>query len=226
MQLQILRTLEEIEKIEEEWNDLLACCSASHVPFLRHEYLTTWWRTLGGGEWAQGDLFTVVGRHDDGEILGIAPLFFSPNREGEAALLLLGSIEISDYLDLIVRAPEAPAFVDALFDLLATSQALDWKVLDWYNIPETSPTLRAIQAAAEGRGWRYEQQRLQPCPYIPLPGDWDTYLAGIDKKQRHEIRRKIRRAEESEIPVRWYIVDDETQLDAEIDDFEPDGPGP
>jgi CelD/BcsL family acetyltransferase involved in cellulose biosynthesis len=52
-----------------------------------------------------------------------------------------------------------------------------------------------------------------------LPGDWDTYLAGIDKKQRHEIRRKIRRAEAYEEPVSWYIVEDGNTLDAEIDDF-------
>ncbi len=41
----------------------------------------------------------------------------------------------------------------------------------------------------------------------------------IDKKQRHEIRRKIRRAEADERDVRWYIVEEESTLDAEIDDF-------
>jgi CelD/BcsL family acetyltransferase involved in cellulose biosynthesis len=42
---------------------------------------------------------------------------------------------------------------------------------------------------------------------------------GIKKKQRHEIRRKIRRAEGHELPVRWYIVEDEATLDDEIDAF-------
>ena len=41
----------------------------------------------------------------------------------------------------------------------------------------------------------------------------------MQKKQRHEIRRKMRRAESDERDVHWYIVDDETGLDAEIDDF-------
>ena len=89
-------------------------------------------------------------------------------------------------------------------------------MLDWYNIPENSPTLAVLQGAAEQRGWRYSQETLQPCPEIPLPGDWETYLAGIDKKQRHEIRRKMRRAEESEIPVRWYIVEDEATWRAKL----------
>ena len=219
MRLQIVRTIAEFDQLRTEWNDLLTCCSASHVPFLRHEYLQTWWASLGGGEWTQGELFVVTARQTDNELVGIAPLFFSQNREGEPALLLLGSIEISDYLDLIVRTSEIPAFLDALLNLLQTDQAPDWQTLDWYNLPEASPTLPVLQTAAENRGWSYQQQRLQACPYITLPGDWETYLASIDKKQRHEIRRKLRRAEEYPAPVRWYIVEDGNNLQAEIEAF-------
>lgn len=207
------------EKLAGEWNTLLACCSASHVPFLRYEYLSSWWQFRGGGEWPQAELFTVTALDEEGRLAAAAPLFFSRNREGENALLLLGSIEISDYLDLLVRTPEIPQFVTALFDFLATSEAPSWQALDFYNLPEASPTLPALKSAAEARGWRYSQERLQPCPHISLPGDWETYLASIDKKQRHEIRRKMRRAEEFDPPARWYIVTDEAALDPEIEDF-------
>lgn len=219
MQLEILHNLTDDDALANEWNDLLDCCSASHVPFLRYEYISTWWKTLGGGEWSHGELFTVLARQDDGELQGVAPLFFTHNREGEPALMLLGSIEISDYLDFIVRNPEIPPFIDALFNLLASEQAPAWQALDLYNLPENSPSLPGLQEAAARRGWAYQQQLLQPCPYIPLPGDWEAYLAGIDKKQRHEIRRKMRRAEENDPPARWYIVEDESTLDSEIDDF-------
>jgi CelD/BcsL family acetyltransferase involved in cellulose biosynthesis len=220
MQLHVLRNLiASDEKLAGEWNELLTCCSASHVPFLRYEYMNSWWQYRGGGEWPQAELFTVLALDSEGHLAAAAPLFFSPNREGEAALLLLGSVEISDYLDLLVRTPEIPQFVSALFNLLSTVQAPPWHVLDFYNIPEDSPTLPALQATAEACGWSYTQERLQPCPYIPLPGDWETYLASIDKKQRHEIRRKMRRAEEFNPPARWYIVADESVLDAEIDVF-------
>lgn len=219
MHLEILRTLSDNDILAGEWNDLLACCSANHVPFLRYEYLSTWWKTLGGGEWKEGELFTVLARRPDGALAGVAPLFFTHNREGEPAMMLVGSIEISDYLDLIVPLPDMQEFTDAMFELLDSPQAPAWKVLDFYNLPDTSPTLPALQRAAERRGWAYQQQQLQPCPYIPLPGDWETYLASLDKKQRHEIRRKMRRAEENDPPARWYIVQDESALDAEIEDF-------
>jgi CelD/BcsL family acetyltransferase involved in cellulose biosynthesis len=219
MHFTILRTDAEFHELAEEWNDLLTCCSASHVPFLRHEYLSTWWKTKGGGEWQEAELCLATARHEDGILAGIAPLFFSRNQQGEPALLLLGSIEISDYLDLIVRSSEALPFLEGLLSCLAADQTAPWEVLDLYNIPEHSPTLPALKSAAEERGWAYSQERLQPCPYIPLPGDWETYLAGIDKKQRHEVRRKMRRAEENDPTVRWYFAEDLDALDREIEDF-------
>lgn len=218
MYVDIIRTQDELDTLAEEWNDLLAN-SASHVPFLRHEYLSTWWRTLGGGEWEQGELYVVIARHEDGELCGIAPLFITENLDGEAAVMFLGSIEISDYLDIIVRPEEISVFADILLDHLADPDTPAFQVLDLYNLLEDSPTLPALQKAAERLGWEFTQEQLQHCPYIPLPGDWEAYLAGIDKKQRHEIRRKIRRAESYELPVRWYIVEDEATLDSEIEAF-------
>ncbi len=219
MQLSVVRTPQEMNLLADEWNSLLNCCNASHVPFLRHEYLSAWWQTLGGGEWNKGELFVVVARQLDGELVGIAPLFFDQNRQGEPALLLLGSIEISDYLDLIARLPLLPDFIDHLLNFLSSDQAPLWQVLDWFNLPDDTPTLQALASAAEQRGWTYTQQPLQHSPYILLPGDWETYLSGIDKKQRHEIRRKMRRAEDYDLPVHWYIVRDGSRLDEEIEAF-------
>jgi CelD/BcsL family acetyltransferase involved in cellulose biosynthesis len=207
-----------MDSLQKEWNALLKN-SASDVPFLRHEYMTTWWQTLGGGEWSEAELHLVTGRLADGSLAGIAPLFFSQNREGEPALLLLGCIEISDYLDLIVPAEQLSPFVEALFTHLDGPQAPAWSLLDWYNFIDGSPTLAVLQAAAARRGWAYTQEPLQHCPYIPLPGDWETYLASIDKKQRHEIRRKMRRAESEFEPTRWYIVQDEACVESGIEDF-------
>ena len=224
MQLTLLRSTAEFKSLAVEWNQLLSK-SASHVPFLRHEYLFAWWQTLGGGEWKNSErpepeLFLVTGRHPDGSLAGIAPLFFTQNRDGEPALMLLGSIEISDYLDLIVAPEDLDSFIPALLDFLANSPELPaWAVLDCYNLLESSPTLVALQAATELRGWAFQTEKLQHCPAIPLAGDWESYLGGIDKKQRHEIRRKIRRIESAGNAVRWYIVDDQAQLPDEIEAF-------
>ncbi len=218
MQIATIRALPEFLSLEKEWNNLLEI-SASHVPFLRHEYIAAWWQGLGGGEWSHGELYIVTARREDGQLIGIAPLFETNNREGEPALMLLGSIEISDYLDIIARPEDLPAFMDGLLNHLGEDQLTVPSLLDWYNLLESSPTLPAMQAAAGKHGWSYSQQPLQHCPYIPLPGDWEKYICGIDKKQRHEIRRKLRRAEEYYLPVRWYIAQDGAGLDEDIEAF-------
>jgi len=43
-------------------------------------------------------------------------------------------------------------------------------------------------------------------------------LAGVKKKQRHEIRRKIRRIE-SEANTRWYAIDSEDGLAEALESF-------
>jgi CelD/BcsL family acetyltransferase involved in cellulose biosynthesis len=219
MQLDIIRTADEFGSLAAEWNTLLSE-GASRVPFLRHEYLMTWWSTRGGGEWDQAELCIVAARDENGELCGVAPLFRTQNLDGKPALMLLGSIEISDYLDLLVRPEQIGGFLPALLERLQESDIPEWELLDWYNILEDSPTLPALQKAAESQGLQYAHEQISHCPYVPLPGDWEEYLAGIDSKQRHEIRRKIRRAEErTEDPVRWYIVEDESTLEEEIESF-------
>ena len=198
--------------LEAEWNALLER-SVTHVPFLRHDYLNIWWQSRGGGEWPQAELALVTARRD-GQLVGIAPLFKDAGR-----LLLLGSIEISDYLDLIVAPADLDEFLAELLPFLAGPQVGGWQALDLYNIIDSSPVLPALEKAAARLGWGYQTEKLEHSPYIPLPGDWETYLAGIDKKQRHEIRRKMRRAEESGAQVRWYFVSDPAEIDAEIQAF-------
>jgi CelD/BcsL family acetyltransferase involved in cellulose biosynthesis len=218
MHIATIHTLPELMLLEKEWNDLLSV-SASHVPFLRHEYITAWWQGLGGGEWTGGELNIITMREADGKLMGIAPLFLPENRKGEPVLMLLGSIEISDYLDVIARQEDLPTFMEALLVHLANEQPPAAHLLDLYNLLEDSPTITALQTAADKLGWQVAQQPLQHCPYIPLPGDWDKYLGGIDKKQRHEIRRKMRRAEDYYMPLRWYIVQDSASLEKEMEGF-------
>ena len=217
MHLETINNVETFSKLGTEWNELLECCSASHVPFLRHEYLLTWWNTLGGGEWQQAELAVVTARDASGCLLAVAPLFHTYNLDGKPAYMLLGSIEISDYLDFIARKQDLNLFIPNLLDHLNKESQHEWQVLDLFNISEDSPTIPELLSAAEIRGLPFSQEQLQPCPYIPLPGDWEVYLASLKKKHRHEIRRKTRRAENNPQNVRWYIVDDKSTLDSEIE---------
>jgi len=204
------------------WNALVEQ-SIADTPFSRHEYLSEWWQTLGGGEWGKAELVLVSAREND-QLIGIAPLFIA-EYDGRRALLLLGSIEISDYLDLIVREADLPRFLTGLIDFLGSmNQAggprpYEWSAIDWYNLPDDSPTLASLKADSANRGWTYHEEIYRPTPRIALNGSFEEYLARIDKKQRHEIRRKMRRAAESDLNVRFQIVGRDADIGAEMDSF-------
>jgi CelD/BcsL family acetyltransferase involved in cellulose biosynthesis len=204
------------------WNALVEQ-SIADTPFSRHEYLSEWWKTLGGGEWNAGEgsrppVLMLVSASENDQLIGIAPLFIA-EYDGQRALMLVGSIEISDYLDLIVRAQDLPRFLSGLLDFLLSSFTDLWSAIDWYNLPDSSPMLAALKAEAEKRGWTHHEEIYRPTPRIPLNGSFEEYLSRIDKKQRHEIRRKMRRAAESDKNVRFAIVNGTEDINSEINAF-------
>ena len=204
--------------LKSAWNDLLTE-SICNVPFLRYEYLEQWWQTRGGGEWPSDATLTIITATQAGNLIGIAPLFHSTHQE-KSALLFLGAIEISDFLSFIVRPQDLATFTSSVLDTIASSdQVPAWQVLDLYNNLETSGLASVLETEATKRGWSFQNEQTDHSPLVQLPGDWEVYLAALDKKQRHEIRRKMRRLQEAEVPSRWYIVEDPAALETEIDAF-------
>jgi CelD/BcsL family acetyltransferase involved in cellulose biosynthesis len=199
------------EELEGEWNDLLHRSPADTI-FLTLEFQRLWWRYLGEGE------SQVVAVRDSGELIGIAPLFATRNAQGERVLAIIGSVEVADYLDLIaVRGREQEVYA-ALADYLSGSGAPRWDTLDLCNIHQDSPTLAILPALAEAHDWAASVAKEDVCPILQLPGTWDEYLQVLGKKNRHELRRKLRRAE-AEPGLHWYLVGLEHDLGNEIEDF-------
>ncbi|RLC98881.1 MAG: hypothetical protein DRI77_04015, partial [Chloroflexi bacterium] len=183
------------ETLAGEWNDLLHRSPADTI-FLTLEYQRTWWHHLGEGE------LLILAVHDDEELVGIAPLFAVVNPQGQRVLATVGCVEVSDYLDLIVARGRESDVYGALVDYLAGGE-VEWDVLDLCNVHQDSSTLELLPALVEARGWAIEMARDDVCPVVQLPGTWDEYLQMLSKKQRHEVRRKIRRIQ-AQAEAHWY----------------------
>jgi CelD/BcsL family acetyltransferase involved in cellulose biosynthesis len=197
--------------LKPEWNDLVRRSSSDTV-FLTWEWQRTWWKHLG-----EGDLLLLGFRHgDDGRLVGIAPLFRTDDTMGRSILQMVGCRDVSDYLDLIAEAGQEGAVHEALLDYLAGDD-LSWDLIDLCNIPQHSSTFTHLKEKAETRGYQTLVEVEDVCPIIPLPETWDEYLMSIDKKQRHEIRRKLRKADA--IDSRFMVIGPGDDLQAEMQTF-------
>ena len=194
-----------------EWNTLLTA-SAADCLFLTAEWQATWWAQLG-----EGELRIVTGRADDGALVGIAPLIAVQEADGQTTLALGGGVEVADYLDIIVRRGAEGMFLTDLLDALAEAPR-PWDRLRLANVPASSPTLSILADLARGRGYAVDDQFEDVCPIISLPATWDDYLATLNKHQRHEIRRKLRKIED-EARAEYRRAPAPDALDAALDHF-------
>ncbi|MBI3385628.1 GNAT family N-acetyltransferase [Candidatus Gottesmanbacteria bacterium] len=95
-----------------------------------------------------------------------------------------GGEEIADYLDAIGEPDKKEAFWKELLPYLKT---LGIRTLILRNIPYHSPT-KEILVSLGGNALEEDS-----TPIIRLPASWDAYLAQLERKDRHELQRKLRK---------------------------------
>lgn len=126
--------------------------------------------------------------------------------EPSAKAVFFGASYHADYATVLADPGDLPAAAHALACALATAPDpahgdTDWDVVDLRRLRSDDPALpalaQAFAAAAEREGWQLTREQEDVCPVVELPAGatWDEYLATLGKKDRHEIRRKLRRAE-------------------------------
>ena len=124
-----------------------------------------------------------------------------------AKAVFFGASYHADYATILASPGDLPAVSDALADHLADSRAGDpthpkpWDAIDLRRLRCGDPTADALAAAFGAReaanAWSVRLEREDVCPVVRIPAvaDFEGYLSTLDKKSRHEIRRKLRRAE-------------------------------
>jgi CelD/BcsL family acetyltransferase involved in cellulose biosynthesis len=180
---------------------------------MRYSYQRTWWQHLGND-----DLVLIVVRNEANQLVGLAPLYGTTNAAGQRELSFVGCVDVSDYLDLLIDKDYVEAVHQALLDCLGSPTGPAWDTLYLCSLPHNSITHTHLAEAATARGWQATVKEQDVCPVITLADSWDNYLEKINKKQRHEIRRKIRKIER-ETETRWYVIDSEVGLAEAVDIF-------
>jgi CelD/BcsL family acetyltransferase involved in cellulose biosynthesis len=94
---------------------------------------------------------------------------------------LLGGQEVADRLDGLGSSAE--------FWAALREEASHW------DAPCSFPNLAPDAWALEHRGSGDRLEVTDQSPFVTLQGSFESYLEGLPKKHRHELRRKMRRAE-------------------------------
>jgi CelD/BcsL family acetyltransferase involved in cellulose biosynthesis len=201
--------------------DRLAARTPWATPFSAWPFHRAWWDAYGDN--AHDQTLVVCRGDDDGtEPIAIVPLMHrheveptdavthTTMRHGAdlrltpvpptATAILLGASYHADYATILTEPDDLPAVARAVASYIASPASGDWDVVDLRRLRCADPTgteLAAAFGALEmAQGWTLNVEREDVCPVATLPvgGDIETYLGTLGKKERHEIRRKVRRA--------------------------------
>ncbi|MFC2019125.1 GNAT family N-acetyltransferase [Chloroflexota bacterium] len=148
--------------------------------FVLPAWLRAWWQEFGSGN----ELYLTSARQGE-QVIGIAPLLV---KDGEASFI--GSPDICDYLDFIIAPNRESDFFAALLDNLK-QQGI--KHLDLKSLRPDSTVLTHLVPLAKSLNYAVHFRQEDVSLELDLPASWEEYLALLGKKQRHEIRRKLRR---------------------------------
>jgi CelD/BcsL family acetyltransferase involved in cellulose biosynthesis len=199
--LQIHQSPSDLVNLEKDWEKLLERSSTNTI-FQTWVWNRLWWKHFGRSR----DLLLLTVRESGGKLLGIAPLFYTPDGDNQRTLQFVGGTDLSDYLDFIVARGSEASFYSAIADFLGSSPDL-WDVLDLHCLPAESPTLKIFRKLCDQKGFRETLTIEDVCPRVELPSSWNEFLSGMSQKERHEIRRKIKKIQRESEEYRYIAID-------------------
>lgn len=190
---------------QEDWDSVLRVSPVASI-FLSPQWQEVWWENFSAGREMTGFSVPAAG--------GGADALASLSRRNNA-IGFVGAPDTFDYNDFLVRPGFEESFYRTLLDVL---DGWEWDDLRLDSLIEDSPTLTHLPEMARNRGYSVEVEYEDVTSGLALPADWEQFLALLSKKDRHELRRKLRRLD-TQTDWRWYCVTAPDEIMANFDNF-------
>ncbi|HTK90275.1 MAG TPA: GNAT family N-acetyltransferase [Verrucomicrobiae bacterium] len=202
-----IETLPGLEAVDPARWDALVAQSTTGSVFLTIAWQAAWLAAFGHGR----PLRVLAARDETDALAGLLPLY-----EDEPGLWrIVGGVDVSDYLDLIAASGRE----EEVWEALLQHRAAERTVWHLRGLRAESPTATRLPGLAPAHGLTCVVEREERCPLLRLPESWDAYLAMLSGKDRHELRRKMRKLE-GELPaVSVRSVTTPAEMRAGLDDF-------
>jgi CelD/BcsL family acetyltransferase involved in cellulose biosynthesis len=131
-------------------------------------------------------------------------------------LTWLGGFDVTDYMGPVGDPEHRRWAARELMDAIAERR--DWRKADLAGMPTNGKWLAALAKSAEDAGLPAVVEPSEVAPFVRLADSFEDYLAQLEPKLRHEIRRKDRRLRAAHPDVRLVDSVPET-VDADLDRF-------
>ena len=173
--------------------------------FVLPGWLNAWWKCFG----QNFDLYLLSIGHKD-RTIGIAPL-----QRKDDTVRLIGDKSVCDNLDFIVAPEKASVFFQQLIKYL---QKDGIKRLELEPVRSDSLVFTRLLPVADEIGCKISYECNDMSFELALPESWDAYLDMLTGKERHEIRRKLRRLNEAG-RVTYRLVEESDSVQKEMEKF-------
>lgn len=194
---------EQFDRVSGEWAGLIAQ-TPDPIPFA-----TPAWQRVWLDHFQAGRTLRLLTARDGERLIGVAPFICDGDRAE-----FVGHYSICDYMDAVVTPGFERSFFPSILGRLADEGV---RVIDLRGLRASSPTLEAVTEAAPAAGFVAAREDEALSPSVHLPETWDDYLNTLSKKDRHELRRKLRRLDSAGGDVVLKVVTEAAETATGLD---------
>ncbi|MDP7196294.1 MAG: GNAT family N-acetyltransferase [SAR202 cluster bacterium] len=203
-----LTWIESKEKVN-EWENLLIESDFPH-PFSSFTFYNSWVETFVDDLTQIKMLFF----YNENKLVGMAPVFIDHNNKNVS---ILGDKDLFDYRDII--------YISGFYEEIYIEFLSYLKLQPWFqgytifmqSIPESSELFNLVNTDKLNNFADVEIKQEDVTPIYDVNGVWDDYLLALNKKQRHEIRRKLRKFESQDF--QFKLIRNNDDLSVFLSDF-------
>jgi CelD/BcsL family acetyltransferase involved in cellulose biosynthesis len=173
--------------------------------FVLPGWLKVWWDKFGSDQTAY-----LCAVRDKDELIGIAPFVL----QGKTARLM-GDPDVCDFLDVIIAPGSEKVFFENLISHLKRNTITR---LDLGALRADSSVMRHLVTVATDLNCAAACEAEAVSMELELPETWHDFLYQLTGKERHELRRKLRRLKEA-ARINFRVVENPAEVGKGIDTF-------
>ena len=211
LQVELLRDHEAFVGLESVWNRLVEEAGIDH-PFIRHEWICSWWDCFK----PEGSLFIILVTEGT-KTIALAPLMLDRGRMYGCPVRRLRGIAnvYTERFDFILtRRPEEAC--RAIWKFLA-SHSKEWDVFELRQLIPGAQALEMLPLLAIDDKFLVGTWASNNSPYIPIVRSWAEYEKGLSRKHLSNLKGRLKGLSRLGT-VSHEIVQGEENLSQAIDD--------